>query len=100
MSLRSHKKDDKALMVSPIDGETRTVADEKKINRQIAAIFDDPLGEAVWAYLESITIRRIVPASEGSAALLMREGMRDLVRILDQRKATGVAKDLMGQEAG
>lgn len=74
------------------DGLIRTPEAEKKLNEMAVAVFGTKAGGAFLDYLKSITLNAVMPPDATDAQLRHREGMRDLVRIIQNRLQAGKGK--------
>lgn len=84
-----------------IDGVKRKPAVEARINNAFLATFRGKSAEFVMQYLRSITINAVQGPETPAEALRHREGMRDLVRIIQSRIEAGEAdakRELLAKE--
>ncbi|MEO2175463.1 MAG: hypothetical protein ABGY96_15335 [bacterium] len=80
--LRSGKKPSE---IYGIDGATRSLEAEKKINKLLAGIFSGDNGQAALDYLRSITLNNVSGPGIEDHVLRHLEGQRFLVGIIIQR---------------
>lgn len=68
------------------DGVKRPADVEEKINGLCRTQLNGPAGDALMNYLKSITTNVVMPAGTPSEILHRREGMREVIAILDARR--------------
>jgi len=73
------------------DGYKRTNDEEAEINQMVAKVLDNPDGHALLSYLESVTVKTVVPPSAEPHQFAYMEGRRDLYRVLLNRVEDGKA---------
>lgn len=73
------------------DGYTRSSEEEFQINQLMAKVLDNPDGHELLAYLESITVKTVVPPTAEPHQFAYMEGRRDLFRVLLNRVEDGKA---------
>jgi hypothetical protein len=83
---------DKPPSIPTIDGYSYSLEMEAKLNSVFASVFSTPGGGIILNYLKGITINTVIPHTESDARLRHHEGMRDLVRIIQERIKTGKEK--------
>tara|TARA_R100000789_G_scaffold96180_1_gene97329 strand:- start:413 stop:700 length:288 start_codon:yes stop_codon:yes gene_type:complete len=71
------------------DGLVRPAAQENHINEAFFETFKGASAERVLNYLRSITLNIVNGPEASDAAIRHREGMRDLMRIINARIETG-----------
>jgi len=73
------------------DGYNRSIDQEHEINQLFAKVLNNADGYELIGYLESITVKTVVPAAAEPHQFAYMEGRRDLFRILQNRFEQGVA---------
>jgi hypothetical protein len=68
-----------------VDGLPRSTEAEEAVNAIFRRLFSEPQGPEVLAYLQQITIQRVLDPSATDAELRHLEGMRALVAIITAR---------------
>lgn len=71
------------------DGITRTPQAEQKINEVLFHTFRGEAADAALDYLRSISVQMVNGPDATDAALRHREGMRDMMRIIQTRISYG-----------
>ncbi len=71
------------------DGYVRSAAEERRLNKSFAALFEDKLGEEVISYLRQITIEAVSGPDIAPEHLRHLEGMRYLTFIIQKRISLG-----------
>lgn len=72
-------------VVQGLDGVARTPAEEVELNQIVHHTFATPVGQRCLAYLRSITTEVVMPASQPDHVLRYLEGMRCVVKMIDDR---------------
>lgn len=87
----AHDKPDplKKLLISPVDGSSRSIKAEQLLNMQFAMLFRDEAGRNVLNYLRSITLNRIGTPDMPNRQLRYLEGMRGLFGMIQKRVELG-----------
>ena len=93
---RDEARSDRVPVEGASDGETRSIETEMKLNRIAAQIFTTGGGKELLNYLESITLRRLVPASADAGALYYYEGARWIVGVIKARITAGQKEGRIG----
>ena len=68
-----------------LDGYTRKVEDQKRLNELAAALWESPSGREYMQYLRSITVNAVCGPEISDAGLRHREGARALVALMNQQ---------------
>jgi hypothetical protein len=73
------------------DGYQRKPEEEFEINQLAAKLLDSDDGRCLMQYLESITVKTVVPPTAEPHQFAYMEGRRDLFRVLQNRVEHGNA---------
>ena len=77
------------LVQSPIDGQTRAIMLESRLNLMAARLFVSGGGREFLDYLKTITVNRVCGPLASNKELRHLEGARWLVGVIQQRLRTG-----------
>lgn len=89
---RKKKEEPKKTRYDSPDGMARPLAVERKLNRDIALLFNSALGKKVNDYLISITTNRVMPQGSSPEAIVYQEGARWVMGVIATRAKLGREK--------